>query len=233
MSVNTTPLKLKVLGFGTAAIVGAAMLLGAANSAKAMPMPPSTTGAFACSENAPTADNGYCWNNLASETDSSGDFRENAGWVDRFQTNGGGSDGNWSDLNFLTDGLLKSQFSYQSAFGAQSAANVEVVLEGSDWFGTPLTFVSDGDISGSSWETAINGNVVYIHTGGFSLAFLYDGIPTEDFFIEFVGKGLSNFRVFSTEIAAVPTPVALPLFGAALLGLIYLSRRRKSKALQA
>jgi hypothetical protein len=229
MSTNISTLKFKVLGFGAAAVIGATMMLGMANSATAA----STLGAFACSEAAPTVDNGFCWNALASETDSSGDFRANAGFVSRF-VNGidggpGGSDGDWGDLNFLTDGLLKSQFAYQEAFGAQDPGNIETVLEGSDWFGTDMTQVSDMNISGDSWEESIDGNVVYIHTGGFSMAFLYDDIPSDDFFIEFVGKGLSNVRILTTTVSAVPIPAALPLFGAALIGMAFLARRRKNK----
>ncbi|MEH6478301.1 MAG: hypothetical protein V7727_21600, partial [Sneathiella sp.] len=39
-----------------------------------------------------------------------------------------------------------------------------------------------------------------------------------------------NFQVARIEISAVPLPAALPLFGAALLGMGFLSRRRKNLA---
>ncbi|MEX1034658.1 MAG: VPLPA-CTERM sorting domain-containing protein [Sneathiella sp.] len=225
---------------GVAAVIGAISFFGGANQASA---------AFSCSVNASSPGNGTCWNAQDSNSDSTGDFRTDAGWIDRFQTNGrdriqtngrdrptkgggkkgGGKNGNWDDLDFLTTGLLASQFSTQDAFRAQSPDNVESILEGSDWFGQELTLVGSGDISGKSVSGPIEGNVIYIHTGGFSMAFLYDGIPAFDFFIEGVGKGLSNYRVYNT-VSAVPIPAALPLFGAALLGLGYLGRRRKQKA---
>lgn len=222
MSIVSVSMKLKVVGFGVAAALGGIALLGTAAPAAA---------SYVCSLEAPTAGNGTCWNELDSNSDSSGDFRNDAGWTTRFQTNGGGSDGDWSDLTFLTTGLVASQFSTQKAFGAQDPDKIEATLEGSDWFGQDLTFVSNGDISGKDWTSTIGGNVVYIHTGGFSLAFLFDDIPSVDFFIDGVGKGLSNYRIYTTEISAVPLPAALPLFGAALIGIGYLGRRRKKKAL--
>ncbi len=124
--------------------------------------------------------------------------------------------------------MLNSQFATQKAFGAQSAANVETVLEGSDWFGQDLTFVSQGNISGSDLNFAdMGGNVLYVHVGGFSMAWLFDGSGPFPFSLEGVGKGLSNYRIYST-ITAVPLPAALPLFGAALLGLGYIGRRRQN-----
>jgi hypothetical protein len=223
MPLNPFSLKLKVLGLGVAALVGGAALFGGAQSANA---------SFVCSVAAPTAGNGTCWNALDSNTDSSGDFRTDAGWIDRFQTNGGGSDGDWDDLNFTTTNLVASQFATQKAFGAQDPDKVETTLEGSDWFDMDLTFVADGNISGDSIDLDnLLGNVIYIHTGGFSMAFLYDTAVPFDWFIDDVGKGLSNYRIYST-VSAVPLPAALPLFGAALLGMGYLGRRKKKKALQ-
>lgn len=182
---------------------------------------------FICSLEAPKAGNGECWNALDSATDSSGDFRDDAGWSSRFIP-GGGSDGNWTNFDFTTTNLLNSQFATQKAFGAQSAANVETVLEGSDWFGQDLTFVSQGNISGSDLNFAdMGGNVLYVHVGGFSMAWLFDGSGPFPFSLEGVGKGLSNYRIYST-ITAVPLPAALPLFGAALLGLGYIGRRRQN-----
>lgn len=224
MSTDITSLKLKILGLGAAAVIGATMLLGATNSATA-------ATAFTC----PNGDTPLCYNELGTRGDASGDFRGNAAWQTRFVP-GGGFDGSWSDFDFLTTGLLKSQFAEQAAFGSQDPTTIEGVLESSDWFDTELTFVDeyswpDGTDEKSA-EFGVEGNVVYIHVGGFGFAFLYDAIPTDDFFVDYVGKGLSNYRIYNS-MSAVPIPAALPLFGAALLGLVFLSRRRKIKAKQA
>ncbi len=222
MSETLVSLKLKVIGMGVAAMVGGLAFLGSANTADA---------SFVCSTAAPIVGNGECWNALDSSTDSSGDFRDDAGWASRFIP-GGGSDGNWTNLDFNTTNLLNSQFSTQKAFGAQDAASVEATLEGSDWFDQELTFVSDGDINGKTYDFGnLAGNVLYIHTGGFSMAWLFGGDGPFPFTIEEVGKGLSNYRIYST-VTAVPLPGALPLFGAALIGLGYLGRRRMLKAKQ-
>lgn len=222
MSETLVSLKLKAIGMGVAAMVGGLAFFGAANTADA---------SFVCSSAAPIVGNGECWNALDSNTDSSGDFRDDAGWTSRFIP-GGGSDGNWSGLDFNTTNLLNSQFSTQKAFGAQSAANVETVLEGTDWFGQDLTFVSGGDISGRTFDFGnLAGNVLYVHTGGFSMAWLFGGDGPFPFTLELVGKGLSNYRIYNT-VTAVPLPAALPLFGAALFGLGYLGRRRMLKVKQ-
>ncbi len=186
----------------------------------------SAEASFVCSVGAPIVGNGECWNALDSNTDSSGDFRDDAGWASRFIP-GGGSDGKWTNLDFTTTNLLNSQFSTQSAFGNQSPASVETVLEGSDWFGQDLTLVDDGNIGGKEINFAdLGGNVIYIHVGGFSLAWLYESGGPHPFSLEGVGKGLSNYRIYTT-VTAVPLPAALPLFGAALFGLACLGRRRK------
>ncbi len=213
-------LRAKLLGLSTAAVIAGISFFGATNSSEA---------SFVCSLAAPTAGNGQCWNELDSNFDSSGDFRNDAGWASTFIP-GGGPLGNWTNLDFTTTNLLNSQFATQSAFGAQDADKVETTLEGSDWFGQDLTFVSQGDISGRAIDLGnLGGNVLYIHVGGYSMAWLFGGNGPFPFEIEGVGKGLSNYRVYST-VTAVPLPAALPLFGAALLGLGYLGRRRMRKA---
>lgn len=225
MPTSFISLKLKVLGLGVAALVGGMAFLGSATTANA---------SFVCSVAAPMPGQGECWNELDVAGNAAGDFRNDGGWEARFTTFDGppaGSDGDWTRFNFTTTNLLASQFSTQKAFGAQSAANVKTVLEGADWFGQPLTLVEQGNISGKGVSGMVNGNVLYIHVGGFSMAWLYD--EDNPFFwvgTEF-GKGLSNFRIYQT-VSAVPLPAALPMFGAALLGIGYLSRRRKKMAEQ-
>ncbi len=224
MSANTITLKLKVLGLGVAALVGGMAFLGSATTADA---------SFVCSVAAPMPGQGECWNELDTAGNAAGDFRSDGGWEARFTTFDGppaGSDGDWTDFQFTTTNLLASQFSTQKAFGDQSPANVETVLEGADWFGQPLALVESGNISGrGATANALPGNVLYIHVGGFSMAWLYD--EDNPFFWQGTGfgKGLSNYRIYQT-VSAVPLPAALPMFGAALLGIGYLSRRRKKKA---
>ena len=219
MSVNSISLKHTVLGLGVAALVGGVALMGAPNTADA---------SFICSNstlNANQADKGTCWNAANTEGNAAGDFRDDAGWQTTF-----GSD--WASLEFTTTGLLSSQFSTQKAFGAQSEANVASVLGGSDWFGTPMTLVDSDNISGGSFNISSPGNVIEFHVGGYNFAFLYSSATPFAFSLSGVAKdSLSNYRIYNT-VSAVPLPAALPLFGAALLGMGYLGRRKKLKAVQ-
>lgn len=222
MSETLVSLKLKVISMGVAAMVGGLAFLGSANTADA---------SFVCSLDAPKVGKGECWNENDSSTNSLGDFRNDAGWQANFT--GGGK--KWNAFDFTTTNLLNSQFATQKAFGAQDADKVETTLEGSDWFGQDLTLVADGnfpdtDLKEFRWKD-LGGNVLYIHVGGYSMAWLFGGDGPFPFAIEGVGKGLSNYRIYST-VTAVPLPGALPLFGAALIGLGFVGRRRMLKAKQ-
>lgn len=227
MSVNTTSLKFKVLGFGAAAVIGAAMLLGATNSA--------TAATYTC--NSATAGggpgNGTCYND-GTQGNPTGDFGDNTDWSNAF--------GFWT-LSYASiypnsANFDESQFGSPAnkAVGGQSAANVEIVMESADWFGKEFFLVGQvDDIGGQTGllSTALKGNLYYLHAGNNAMAWYFDDI--QDGFDVTSGSdanGWSNLRVYST-IAAVPIPAALPLFGAALLGLGILSRRRKNKTQQA
>ncbi|USG59919.1 hypothetical protein NBZ79_12105 [Sneathiella marina] len=222
MSTNITSLKLKVLGFGAAAVIGASLLLGASNSA--------TAATFTCPD---AAGGGQCYNNNG-RGDPSGDFKDAADWQATFD---GSPEDNWSELS-VSSGFSKSQFSYSpkssKAFPNQSPGAVETVLESSDWFGEALTLVGQIDTitSGKNFETKIEGQVYYLHTGQYAMAWYFEDIQ-ESFFADLSPKDWSNLRVYNTVISVVPIPAALPLFGAALLGLGLLSRRRKNKLTQA
>jgi len=221
MSTSTISLKLKVLGFGAAAVIGAAMLLGATNSA--------TAATYTC--NSATAaggpGDGTCYNN-GTQGNPTGDFTLNGDWQ---------SDFGWTLV--VGEAFDKSQFGSPAnkAVGGQSAANVETVMESADWFNQELYYVGQvDDLGGETGETStkLQGNVYYYHAGNNAMAWYFDEL--QEGFSVYSGdsaNGWSNLRVFSTNMSVVPIPAALPLFGAALLGLVVLSRRRKNKALQA
>ncbi|MEH6525304.1 MAG: VPLPA-CTERM sorting domain-containing protein [Sneathiella sp.] len=226
MSINAISIKLKVLGFGAAAIIGATMLLGATNSA--------TAASFTCPD---TAGGGQCWN-INGRGDPSGDFKNALDWQMTFD---GSPEDNWSELS-VSPGFSKSQFSYSprssKAFPNQSPDAVRLVLESSDWFGEALTLVGQVDSISTdnnevkNYSTGIDGQIYYLHAGQYAMAWYFETVQ-DGFFANMAAKGWSNLRVYNTQISAVPLPAALPLFGAALLGLVFLSRRRKIKAKQA
>ncbi|MEH6528244.1 MAG: PEP-CTERM sorting domain-containing protein [Sneathiella sp.] len=61
----------------------------------------------------------------------------------------------------------------------------------------------------------------------FDDAFFASGITGKKFGFGFVKE---EFYISTMSVSAVPVPAALPLFGAALLGMGFLARRRKQKA---
>jgi hypothetical protein len=178
----------------------------------------SSAATFTCSAEAQNPEQGACYNVLGEGTPA-GDFRTAADWQAAFP--------GWSQLS-VTAGFTASQFAVPNqALNPQSAGNIEAVLEGADWFaGLDLTLVGQVDSIGdtSSYSTTMMAQLFYLHFGGGGMAFLFD-TPISLFEISGAGSGLSNLRAFN--IAPVPVPAALPLFGAALFGMGLWSRRRR------
>ncbi|MEH6477561.1 MAG: VPLPA-CTERM sorting domain-containing protein [Sneathiella sp.] len=212
MSTNVTSIKLKVLGFGAAAVIGATILLGATNSATAAtcqfgssiysggnPGGADLTTSTACvlydgdndtpaivAANEPFGITDWV---LADKTDdnSSGD----QSIVLSTFTGAGTSDGSWGVSSF------------------NGADSVFLTIKAGNGF---AAYLLNLDFTTGLWTTD---NI------------FPDGSEND-------GKDISHMSLYySGTISVVPIPAALPLFGAALLGLAFLSRRRKIKAKQA
>ncbi|MEH6401809.1 MAG: hypothetical protein V7750_00455 [Sneathiella sp.] len=185
----------------------------------------SSAATFSCSEGAANPENGICYNELETEGDPSGDFRLSANWQTDFLPG-------WAALtvNGGADGFSASQFAVANqAVGANSAANVENVLEGADWFGGDLILVGQDDAinEANPYSSDIDANLYFFHFGGGYMAFLFDTVQT-GITIRGAGSGLSNLRAFN--VTAVPLPAALPLYGAGLALLGFLAWRKKKSS---
>ena len=88
-----------------------------------------------------------------------------------------------------------------------------------------FSYFFDGDGNGNLDFDLIAGN---LDTGGSTYTFGGTYVGTL-FGIGAIGSN-DEYRVKSINVSAVPLPAALPLFGAALLGMGFLARRRKQKA---
>lgn len=87
----------------------------------------------------------------------------------------------------------------------------------------PFKFTTDGGVNGPAAE-AINGNITSPLSMAFS-AISEDGRSVIALFGD--GFGDTDFDDLQVRISVVPLPPAMALFGGALLGLGWLSRRRK------
>ena len=131
--------------------------------------------------------------------------------------------------------------------GNQSPGNVELQLEAATAFNQGLSFVGGGSCAGGVLCTAIDlgggntgnqgtssiGGLIYaIHFDNEFVAFLFDQ-ALSSFQIDGLRFGVSNIYVYNTGGpmgAVIPLPAALPLFGTALAGLVFLGWRRKRRA---
>jgi len=88
---------------------------------------------------------------------------------------------------------------------------------------------------GAIFNSAASG-ICGIGECAFSFFSIYDDTIPGEWYVDKVfplGDQQSiSFGFYEIQVSAVPLPAALPLFGAALLGMAYLGRRRKLKATQ-
>lgn len=216
MSTNMSLLKFKVLGFGAAAVIGATMLLGATNTATAAPVPGvCQTGSTIYSIGIPTgADlttSTQCTlydgvNDTQAIIDANDPFGI-TDWVLADKTDDGTSGDQSIVLSTFTGaGTSDGTWGVSSFNGAE---NVFLTIKAGNAF---AAYLLDLDVTSGLWTTD---NI------------FPDGSGSD-------GKDISHMSLYySGELSVVPIPAALPLFGAALLGIGFLARRRKIKAKQA
>ena len=119
-------------------------------------------------------------------------------------------------------------------FNPQSAANIELVLEGY-WTGIDLTFVGEEELidGTASYSTDVDANVYAIHYDNRELIFAYATMQS-GFSIEGLSHDFSNMRAYSCiecvgiTTTQVPVPAAAGLFGMGLIGLSGIARKRRS-----
>lgn len=188
----------------------------------------SLAATFSCSEGAaaPKVEKGDCYNALEIEGNPTGDFRDGTTWKTDFLPAWGAL-----TINGGANGFSASQFAAgNDAVGNNSAANVENVLEGTDWFGQDLVLVGQDDAIGGAnpYSSDIDANLYFFHFGGGYMAFFFDSVQS-GISIRGAAKGLSNLRAFNVSV--VPLPAAFPLYGAGivLLGFMGWRKNRQNK----
>ena len=142
------------------------------------------------------------------------------------------ADGIWYyDSNLTPQNYSSIQSNVETQFGLASGSLTYV--SGCDLPTSGCTGGTGGTTSGSYYTNTFTSNYAYdylaVHWGGGELLFHWS-IPVAAGTVFEIGglpKGLSDYRVFSSGVSAVPLPAAAWLFGSALLGFTVVANRRR------